>query len=303
MPYDVSPLPFPAFSSRILAVYSSGKHARKTFLRLRQVLRELGELGVISTDQLTTDMLARWITKRARDNANTVNGLLSTASAITTYAFDEGWLARKPVYRRLRRRASDCLRNAPSGYGDIAGLLDHLRGRGASWEGRRLASLAWLIALTGVRLGEAVHAHTSDFDLERKTLAIVPRPRLKTEASRREVPLPDALVEVLEPWLAACDTRWAFPGIRRKGPWTGGAGGQRSLDRLQAEARAIGIDHITWHSLRHAYGTYALERWEVPLWIVQKVLGHTDVRTTQRYLHLDRSPAIARAARPLSYRV
>ena len=63
-------------------------------------------------------------------------------------------------------------------------------------------------------------------------------------------------------------------------------------DRARDLARAAG----------DGYGTAAVERWGVPVWVLQRLLGHTDSRTTQRYLHLDGSPEIAAAVRGISFR-
>ena len=147
-----------------------------------------------------------------------------------------------------------------------------------------------------------VHARLEDLDLSASpSLVISPRRRLKTEASARTVPLPEALAAVLDRWRPLAGPLWLFPGVRRLGPWSGGAAGSTARDALKAAARAVGVDRITWHSLRHSFGTAAVERWDVPLWVLQRVMGHTDFRTTQRYVHVDRSPAVALALRPIAY--
>jgi integrase len=125
--------------------------------------------------------------------------------------------------------------------------------------------------------------------------------RLKTEGSARPVPLPDELAAVLRAWTPHAGPVWLFPGVKRVGPWDGGAPGSRPLDALRAEAKAVGIPRVTWHSLRHAYATAALERWQLPPWVVQRVMGHSDPRTTARYQHLAGSAAVAEAARAVSY--
>jgi integrase len=289
-------------------MYSTGRHARKTYLRMAQVLRELGDLGVASTADLTTATMALYVASKGEAaNPNTVNGLLGSIAAACSYAVEEGWLDRPPAWRRVRLRGSPCVLNAPRSYGEVSQILGHLHARReSSWEALRIAALAWTVALTGLRLGEALHAWTADLDLAGVTLRVDPlRHRLKTEGSERTVPIPELLGVVLAEWLPhAAPGPWLFPGLRRKGPWTAGESGRsKAIDHLRRAASEAGISRITWHSLRHSFASSALERWDVPLWIVQRVMGHSDVRTTQRYLHTRSSPAIAAAMRSIGYRL
>ncbi len=64
----------------------------------------------------------------------------------------------------------------------------------------------------------------------------------------------------------------------------------RRLTRLCALA---GIRRVTWHVLRHTFGTQLAIR-GVPLHIVQTLLGHSSITTTMRYAHV--APSALRPA-------
>ncbi len=50
-------------------------------------------------------------------------------------------------------------------------------------------------------------------------------------------------------------------------------------------SRSAGIEHTTWHDLRHTFASRLVER-GASLLSVQKLLGHSDIQVTMRYSHL-----------------
>ena len=49
--------------------------------------------------------------------------------------------------------------------------------------------------------------------------------------------------------------------------------------------KASGLDHMTFHSLRHTYASLLVMKGR-DLPTVQQLLGHADIKTTMRYAHL-----------------
>jgi integrase/recombinase XerD len=145
----------------------------------------------------------------------------------------------------------------------------------------------WMLILyaTGMRRDELVHLKISDIDSARMVIHI----RQGKGKKDRDVMLSPRLLEELRDywrWVQPKPKTYLFPG---KGPHAGSdvpMGSKSVWDAVQQAAQRAGLDkHVHPHTLRHCFATHLLES-GADLRTIQLLLGHTDLKTTSRYLHL-----------------
>lgn len=139
----------------------------------------------------------------------------------------------------------------------------------------------WMVAYgAGLRISEACVLQARDIDRARGVLHV----RGGKGGKDRMTLLPKRLLEALEAY---------WREVRPPGPWLfpGGVAGQpisaHSISRATKIAReTAGIARrVTCHILRHAFATHLMEA-GTDLRTIQATLGHTNLRTTTRYLQM-----------------
>jgi site-specific recombinase XerD len=128
----------------------------------------------------------------------------------------------------------------------------------------------------GLRLGEITHLRPGDIDSQRMVIRVQQGKGQKD----RYVMLSPRLLEVLRLyWRAERPTIWLFPGQRQNQPITHHV--------VQYACRRAGLDAgitkpVTLRTLRHCFATHLLEA-GTNIRVIQTLLGHSSVRTTQIY--------------------
>jgi integrase/recombinase XerD len=157
----------------------------------------------------------------------------------------------------------------------------------------------WLLTLyaTGMRREELVHLKIGDIDSARMLIHI----RQGKGQKDREVVLSPRLLDELRDYWRRANPRpqtYLFPG---RGPHQSvdvPVLSKSVFDAVQQAAKRAGLDkHVHPHTLRHSFATHMLES-GADLHTIQLLLGHADLRTTSRYLHLSERHLRA-AASPL----
>jgi integrase len=132
-----------------------------------------------------------------------------------------------------------------------------------------------MLILTGARKREVLDAKWEDFDLERR-LWRIPTTKL---GKPRHVPISDGVLSLLgsAPRVYAVDHVFANPATGK--PYV-----TFYVSWNTARIRA-GMPEVRIHDLRHSFASLLINNGR-SLYEVQKILGHTQVTTTQRYAHL-----------------
>ena len=131
----------------------------------------------------------------------------------------------------------------------------------------------------GLRVAEIANLNVGDIDSDRMVIHV----RLGKGKKDRFVALSPLLLTILrEYWLEERPRKFLFPGKDGKRPIT-----KVTISRIcKQAARAAGIRRkVTPHTLRHAFATHHLEA-GTDLRTLQVLMGHSDLTTTSRYLHV-----------------
>ena len=149
--------------------------------------------------------------------------------------------------------------------------------------GIRDKALLEIFYATGMRVSEVSGLKTEDVNLESAFLKC----RGKGE-KERIVPLGEVSIDSLKLYLKKVRSGLPENEFVFVGPSGRRLTRQRIWQLVRGYARQAGIQKkITPHTFRHSFATHLLER-GADLRIVQELLGHADISTTQIYTHVSR---------------
>jgi len=250
-------------------------------------------------------LFAAWVERSGITSPVAVDRLMVRryVASLTTRQFAKRTISRKVAalrryYSFLRQRdylevdPTVALR-APSGparlprvleHGEVSALLDKADGVESEdepeWRRRRDDAVLEVLYGSGVRVGELCGLDLDAIDLPARAITVWGK-----GGKQRRVPLSAPAVDALQAWLP----------IRRDvlDSKTGAAlfGNERGVRLSPRDVRRI-LDRRSQrpthpHALRHSFATHLLDG-GADLRVVQDLLGHSDVATTQRYTHVSK---------------
>jgi site-specific recombinase XerD len=274
--------------------------------------------GNVAIGAITKADVGKWVVAmtEAGVGAATIEGAVGVLRALLDQAIEEEIL-RINAARRVRKPHRDAHVDRVLDYGEEKQLLEALD---RLFPGRSDARLfCELVVDTGMRWEEAAVLPPSLIDTRRQRIHIAwvmerdgtARPYAKSTAGNRMVTYGDALVDrVAAAKKAAREVAGVFP---RGGPtslvftsptgkvlsysnwhhrvWAVALAGRPAIGKVRGHAPrdavpGAGLDdpQPTCHDLRHTFGTRLADA-GVPVHDLMALLGHGDVRSTQRYMH------------------
>lgn len=256
----------------------STTHQVKTNLN-RDVLPVLGPRKVNTIQRRDFLTLKLTLKKRGLKNPTSINGVLGSLGSLMRYAEDMNYIQQRPrSYFEPVPPPEDIRTISEEEYRK---LLE------ASIEEPYLYALLRVAVEGGLRIGELLALRWEDVRLsEERGYLLVRRSdwrgQVTSTKSRkaREVQLTAQACEALselpkkegEVFRKPSGVPYNYNALRR---------------RLQRLCLSVKLDSFGWHILRHTSLT-RMGRSNVPVATIAKMAGHSDLKTTQRYLHADR---------------
>lgn len=266
------------------AAWSERGLAAASLAAYRQDLLHLARSFGDKDDLPQRSELMEYLSARLRQGAavNSVTRQISCLRQFYAWALRQGYIAQDPMLDLQPPAALHQLPNLLSER-EVRELLTQPDG-GTALGQRDRAMLETLYA-SGMRVSELVELSLPRLNLSRGLVRVIGK-----GGRERLIPLGQPAVDVLEVWLKrarpqlkpSCDrvfvSRRGLP-LTRQAVW----------QRIGKHARDCGIvGHVHPHRLRHSFATHLLDH-GADLRVVQMLLGHADLGTTQIYTHVSRA--------------
>jgi integrase len=139
-----------------------------------------------------------------------------------------------------------------------------------------------MLILTGARKNEVLKSRWEDFNFENRVWRI----SVTKSGKARHVPISDGVIRLLQSLPHTCDYVFANPKTHK--PFVS------IFCSWNTARKSVGLEDVRIHDLRHSFASFLVNNGR-SLYEVQRILGHTQIKTTQRYAHLSNDSLLAAA--------
>lgn len=245
---------------------------RNEFLQLLQVLKTK------CVNDLTPDDLRRYMVYAMEKQGIKENTAHSRLNSLKFYF--EQVLGREKFFWEIPRPKKPMQLPNVLGEKELARLFNALKNL-------KHKAILFTAYSAGLRVSEAVGLRISAIDSDRM--------QIKIEAAKgkkdRYVGLSPVLLDILRSYIKNSKPRpikYLFESDN-----AGEAYSSRSAQKIFQRAKEIaGIrKEVSFHSLRHSFATHLLEK-GIDIRFIKDILGHFDIRTTERYVHVKKEQLV-----------
>lgn len=262
------------------AIYDFAEHQRLVLGRSEATIKgytsDLLDLAktIDSFSSFTLPRLRNWLAAAVAEGKarSTLARRTASAKAFSTWAVKQGYLRTDEAAKLSSPKVPKHLPKVLDPK-EASAAMDNAKSADELHLVRDTAMLELLYA-TGMRVSELTGIDLRDIDSSRQTIRVLGKGN-----KERIVPFGDAANTALNAWLArreelAKDPDALFVGTRGK-----------RIDQRQVRRVVEAAGEVSPHALRHSTATHLLEG-GADLRVVQELLGHSSLQTTQVYTHV-----------------
>jgi integrase/recombinase XerD len=244
--------------------------SERTIRRYTHIVAEFAKYFHKSPDQLGPEHVRSFLLYLLNERKlawGTIQGARSALKFLYARTLKQTWFDQEVIKPKVRRKLPTVWSRE-----EVCALLD------APMNTKHRAPLA-LYYSAGLRCQEALDLKVSDIDSKRMVIHI----REGKGKFPRQVMLSPKLLEILRVYWRWCKPKdWLFPGKQAGQPLKANA--VRVV--CQKLRKQLGIKKpLSPHVLRHSFASHLLDT-GTDLRSIQLLLGHRDLETTSRYLHV-----------------
>ena len=254
--------------------YSETVHSPNTTETYKVTFKMLlNYLGDIPLTNLTHQILDLYFQERIRSvSIYVAQRDLSNISSFFNYAIKNGYALENPIrhFKRFKLPEKQPIFYSES---EFQLLLNSI-------EDDDLKDLAIFAIQTGLRQMELITLQWDQINLINKNLILDNRNSLTKSKKVRNVPLSSTAIKILEKRILLKSYGHVFT-------FRGKKINQNFIShRFKEYIRKLPINpKLNFHSFRHTFASWMVQR-GVSIYVVSRLLGHSDIKTTQIYAHL-----------------
>lgn len=275
------------FQEYLMVELGLSKNTQLAYLRdLRLLMKSLQLKADEELLQVSRQQLIAYLVRLKQEGraASTVARKLASIKAFYSFLTAERYIRRNPA--EVLEAASRGL-HLPKvlSVQEVERLLDEPNL--GTLDGYRDKTMLELLYATGMRVSELVNVPVKNVDMKMQYVIVMGK-----GSKERMLPLGRTALHYLEHYLTVVRPQLLHGKPDKAAElfvtgWGGPMTRERFYEIIVAYGKSAGISkRVTPHMLRHSFATHLLNN-GTDLRIVQELLGHADISTTQIYTHLD----------------